>query len=212
MAAASCSCYRGAMKITPIALLLGFVSLGPTATLALAADEVPPHPYIEIVTTEGTIILELDGKQAPLTVGHILKLVDAGFYDGLIFHRVISGFMAQTGAHTPDITLKEDDATVPNESGNGLSNVRGTVAMARTSDPHSANSQFFINVADNSRLDPGKKLFGGTWGYTVFGSVIQGMEVVDKIVNVQTGPQGHFAKDVPVIPIVIKEMSRYTFE
>jgi cyclophilin family peptidyl-prolyl cis-trans isomerase len=179
---------------------------------AFAADEVPPHPYIEIVTTEGTIILELDGKQAPLTVGHILKLVDAGFYDGLIFHRVIPGFMAQTGAHTPDITLKEDDATIPNESGNGLSNVRGTVAMARTSDPHSANSQFFINVADNSRLDPGKKLFGGTWGYTVFGSVIQGMEVVDKIVNVQTGPQGHFAKDVPVIPIVIKEMSRYTFE
>ena len=212
MAAASCSCYRGAMKKTLIALLLGFISLGPTATLALAADEVPPHPYIEIVTTEGTIILELDGKQAPLTVGHVLRLVDAGFYDGLIFHRVISGFMAQTGAHTPDITLKEDDATVPNESGNGLSNVRGTVAMARTSDPHSANSQFFINVADNSRLDPGKKLVGGTWGYTVFGSVIQGMEVVDKIVSVETGPQAHFAKNVPVIPIVIKEMSRYTFE
>ena len=200
------------MKKTLIALLLGFVSLGSTATLALAADEVPAHPYIEIVTTEGTIILELDGKQAPLTVGHVLKLVDAGFYDGLIFHRVISGFMAQTGAHTPDITLKEDDATIPNESGNGLSNVRGTVAMARTSDPHSANSQFFINVADNSRLDPGKKMYGGTWGYTVFGNVIQGMEVVDKIVSVQTGPQAHFAKDVPVIPIVIKKMSRYTFE
>ena len=212
MAAATCSCYRGAMKKTLIALLLGIVSLGSTATLALAADEVPPHPYIEIVTTEGTIILELDGRQAPLTVGHILKLVDAGFYNGLIFHRVIPGFMAQTGAHTPDLTLKEDDVKVPNESGNGLSNVRGTVAMARTSDPHSANSQFFINVGDNSRLDPGKKLVGGTWGYTVFGSVIQGMEVVDKIVSVETGPQAHFAKDVPVIPIVIKEMSRYTFE
>ena len=207
MAAATCSCYRGAMKKTLIALFLGL-----TVTLGLAADEVPPHPYIEIVTTEGTIILELDGKQAPLTVGHILKLVDAGFYDGLIFHRVIPGFMAQTGAHTPDLTLKEDDVKVPNESGNGLSNVRGTVAMARTGDPHSANSQFFINVADNSRLDPGKKLVGGTWGYTVFGSVIQGMEVVDKIVSVETGPQAHFAKDVPVIPIVIKEMSRYTFE
>ena len=207
MAAATCSCYRGAMKKTLIALFLGL-----TVTLGLAADEVPPHPYIEIVTTEGTIILELDGKQAPLTVGHILKLVDAGFYDGLIFHRVIPGFMAQTGAHTPDLTLKEDDVKVPNESGNGLSNVRGTVAMARTGDPHSANSQFFINVADNSRLDPGKKLVGGTWGYTVFGSVIQGMEVVDKIVSVETGPQAHFAKNVPVIPIVIKEMSRYTFE
>ena len=212
MAAATCSCYRGAMKKSLIALLLGIVSLGSTATLALAADEVPPHPYIEIVTTEGTIILELDGKQAPLTVGHILKLVDAGFYDGLIFHRVIPGFMAQTGAHTPDLTLKEDDVKVPNESGNGLSNVRGTVAMARTGDPHSANSQFFINVADNSRLDPGKKLVGGTWGYTVFGSVIQGMEVVDKIVRVEPGPHAPFAKDVPVIPIVIKEMSRYTFE
>ena len=207
MAAASGSCYRGAMKNTIFALLLGLSSM-----VALAAEEVPPHPYIEIVTTEGTIILELDGRQAPLTVAHILSLVDAGFYDGLIFHRVIPGFMAQTGAHTPDITLKEDDRTVPNESGNGLSNVRGSVAMARTSDPHSANSQFFINVADNTRLDPAKKASGGTWGYTVFGSVIQGMDVVDRIVNVETGPQGHFAKDVPVIPIVIKKMSRYTFE
>jgi cyclophilin family peptidyl-prolyl cis-trans isomerase len=212
MAAVTCSCYRGAMKKTLIALLFGLISLGLTSMSAFAADEVPLHPYIEIVTTEGTIILELDGKQSPLTVGHVLTLVDAGFYDGLIFHRVIPGFMAQTGAHTPDITLKEDDATVPNESGNGLSNVRGTVAMARTSDPHSANSQFFINVGDNSRLDPGKKASGGTWGYTVFGSVIQGMEVVDKMVSVETGPQGHFAKDVPVIPIVIKKMSRYTFE
>lgn len=212
MAAADGSCYRGAMKKTLIALLLGSISLGFTSAPTLAADDVPLHPYIEIVTTEGTMILELDGKQAPLTVGHVLALVDAGFYDGLIFHRVIPGFMAQTGAHTPDITLKEDDATIPNESGNGLSNVRGTVAMARTSDPHSANSQFFINVGDNSRLDPRKKASGGTWGYTVFGNVIQGMDVVDKIANVKTGPQGHFAKDVPVIPIVIKKMSRYTFE
>lgn len=195
------------MRQTLIALIMGL-----TAFAAIAADEVPPHPYIEMVTTEGTIILELDGKQAPLTVGHILKLVDSGFYDGIIFHRVIPGFMAQTGGHTPDLKIKENDDTIPNESGNGLSNVRGTIAMARTSDPHSANSQFFINVADNSRLDPGKKRTGGTWGYTVFGRVIQGMEVVDKIVNVQTGPQGDMPGDVPVIPIVIKKMSRYTFE
>ena len=194
------------MRQILIALILGLIAIP-----GFAADEVPPHPYIEIVTSEGTIILELDGKQAPLTVGHILALVDAGFYDGIIFHRVIPGFMAQTGAHTPDLTLREDEAVVPNESGNGLSNVRGTVAMARTSDPHSANSQFFINVADNSRLDPGKKSTGGTWGYTVFGNVIQGMDVVDKIVNVKTGPQGHFATDVPVVPIVIKSMSRITY-
>lgn len=194
------------MRKTLIALLLGL-----TATIGLAADEVPPHPYIEIVTTEGTIILELDGKQAPLTVGHILKLVDAGFYDGIIFHRVISGFMAQTGGFTPDMKLKEDDTKIPNESGNGLSNVRGTVAMARTNDPHSANSQFFINVADNTRLDPGKKLTGGTWGYAVFGTVIQGMEVVDKIVSVQTGIQNGM-QDVPMVPVVIKKMTRYNFE
>ena len=195
------------MKKNLITLLLGIV-----CSLAFAADEVPPHPYIEIVTTEGTIILELDGKQAPLTVEHFLKLVDDGFYDGIMFHRVIPGFMAQTGGHTPDLKLKESDDSIPNESGNGLSNVRGTVAMARTNDPHSANSQFFINVADNTRLDPGKKPGGGTWGYAVFGSVIQGMEIVDTIVNVQTGPQGSFASDVPLIPIVIEKMSRYTFE
>jgi cyclophilin family peptidyl-prolyl cis-trans isomerase len=90
--------------------------------------------------------------------------------------------------------------------------VRGTIAMARTEDPHSANSQFFINVADNTRLDPAKKALGGSWGYTVFGNVIQGMDIVDQIVNVATGPQASFAKDVPIVPIVIKKMSRYTFE
>lgn len=195
------------MKKNLITLLLGLA-----CSLALGADEVPPHPYVEIVTTKGTIILELDGKQAPLTVGHFLKLVDDGFYEGIIFHRVIPGFMAQTGGHTADLKLKESDDSIPNESGNGLSNVKGTVAMARTSDPHSANSQFFINVAKNTRLDPGKKSTEGTWGYTVFGSVIQGMDVVDRIVSVRTGPQGSFASDVPVVPIVIEKMARYTFE
>jgi len=195
------------MKKTLLIVLLGLAS-----TFALAADEVPPHPYIQIVTTEGTIILELDGRQAPLTVAHILKLIDESFYDGIIFHRVIPGFMAQAGGFTPDLKQKEDNKVIPNESGNGLSNVRGTIAMARTGDPHSANSQFFINVADNSRLDPGKKSTGGSWGYTVFGHVIQGMEVVDKIVSVRTAPQGSLGPDVPVVPIVIKSMSRYTFE
>ncbi|MDA0705264.1 MAG: peptidylprolyl isomerase [Proteobacteria bacterium] len=207
MAGCGRSCYRGGMKKLLLILLLAVTS-GTTVT----AQDVPAHPYVEIVTTMGTIILELDGKQAPLTVGHFLHLVDAGFYDGTIFHRVIPGFMAQTGGHTPDLKLKEDSRSIPNESGNGLSNVHGTVAMARTRDPHSANSQFFVNVADNTRLDPGKQAGGGSWGYTVFGNVIQGMDVVDQIVNVATGPQGSFASDVPVIPIVIKKMSRYTFE
>jgi cyclophilin family peptidyl-prolyl cis-trans isomerase len=186
--------------------------LGLSASIATAADKVPAHPYIKMETTEGNIVLELNGREAPITVGHFLDLVDSGFYDGLIFHRVIPGFMAQGGGFKPGFKKKETDDTIPNESGNGLSNLRGTIAMARTGDPHSANSQFFINVENNVRLDPNKNTVGGSWGYTVFGFVIEGMDVVDRIVSVQTGPQGPFRSDVPVIPIVIKKMSRYTFE
>ena len=176
--------------------------------ISLAADKIPAHPHVLIETTMGNIKLELEGKLAPLTVAHFIGLVDSGFYDGLIFHRVIPGFMAQTGGYTPGLELKEDDRTIPNESGNGMSNMRGTIAMARTSDPHSANSQFFINVGDNTRLDPG----GNRWGYTVFGYVIEGMEVVDEIVSVQTGPQGKLKADVPTIPIVIKKMSQVIYD
>ena len=191
------------MKIRLILLFLAFA-----CGAAQAADKIHAHPHVLIETTMGDIKLELDGKLAPLTVAHFIGLVDSGFYDGLIFHRVIPGFMAQTGGYTPSLTLKEDDNTVPNESGNGMSNMRGTVAMARTNDPHSANSQFFINVADNNRLDPGNN----RWGYAVFGYVIEGMEVVDEIVSVQAGPQGKLRSDVPVIPIVIKKMSQVVYD
>ncbi len=173
------------------------------------AEKVPPHPHIKVETTEGEFLLELEGKLAPITVANFLNLVDEGYYDGTIFHRVIPGFMAQGGGFTPGLKLKESEGnSIPNESGNGMSNMRGTIAMARTSDPHSANAQFFINVVDNNRLDPGNN----RWGYAVFGYVIEGMEVVDKIVSVKTGPGGQFAQDVPIVPIVIKKMSRYTFE
>jgi len=195
------------MKKTIITLLLLM-----TSSLGFAADKVPAHPHIEMETTLGTIKLELDGRQAPITVAHILKLVDSGFYDGTVFHRVIPGFMAQGGGYTPNLKRKETDDTIPNESGNGMTNVRGTIAMARTGDPHSANSQFFINVADNSRLDPGKAPYNGRWGYTVFGTVIEGMDVVDAIVNSKTGPGGEFARDVPMIPVIIKKVSRITYE
>ena len=202
------------MKITMLALFLGLCS-----SLASAADKVPAHPYIEIVTTEGTIVLELDGKQAPLTVGHFLELVDSGFYDGLIFHRVIPGFMAQGGGYTPGFKNKEGEETIPNESGNGLPNVRGTIAMARLQEPHTASSQFFINVVDNhdrnmsgARLDPIKDPGKGRWGYAVFGYVIEGMEVVDEIVSVRTGAQGKLRSDVPMVPIVIKKMSRVAYD
>ena len=120
--------------------------------------------------------------------------------------------MVQCGGFTPDMHEKETRAPIKNEAQNGRKNQRGTLAMARTADINSATSQFFINVANNKRLDPGKKKGAGTWGYTVFGSVIQGMDVVDKIVKVRTGPQGPFASDVPVVPIVIEKMARYTFE
>ena len=195
------------MKKTLIGLVLGL-----SCSFALAADKVPAHPYVKMETTQGNIVLELDGRQAPITVGHFLNLVDSGFYDGTIFHRVIPGFMAQAGGHTADLKVKENDESIANESGNGLSNIRGTIAMARTGDPHSANSQFFINVDNNVRLDPNKNTVGGSWGYTVFGFVIEGMDVVDKIVSVQTGPQGPFKTDVPIVPIIIEKMSRYTFE
>jgi cyclophilin family peptidyl-prolyl cis-trans isomerase len=170
---------------------------------ALAADKIRAHPHIQIETTEGIIRLELDTRRAPITVRHFVELVDSGFYDGTIFHRVIPDFMAQGGGFTPNMKLKETDDTIANESGNGMENLRGTIAMARQGEPHSANAQFFINVADNTALDPRPD----RWGYTVFGYVIEGMDVVDKIVNVRTGPAGRFKQDVPVVPIVIKKMS-----
>ncbi len=193
-----------------IRLFTALAALAFTAAVN-AQDQVPAHPYIEMQTSEGRILLELDGRAAPLTVAHFLSLVDAGFYDGLVFHRVIEGFMIQGGGYTPGFELKEDEKTIPNESGNELANTRGTIAMARTSDPHSANSQFFINVVDNFRLDPDKTPGRGRWGYTVFGKVIEGMDIVDTIATVPTGVQKGM-RDVPQVPIIIKSAKRYTFE
>ena len=202
------------MKKTLLVLVLAL-----TCSFASAADKVPAHPHILVETTEGNFKLELDGKAAPLTVANFLKLVDSGFYDGTVFHRVIPGFMAQGGGYTPGFKLKETSDTIPNESGNGLQNLRGTIAMARTSDPHSAGSQFFINVADNvstnpetANLDPVKHTTQGRWGYAVFGFVFEGMEVVDKIVNAKTFNNGPGGAPAPVVPIVVKKMSLITYE
>lgn len=202
------------MKNTLLLLVLAL-----SCTFACAADTVPAHPHISVETTEGTFKLELDGNAAPLTVAHFLKLVDSGFYDGTVFHRIIPGFMAQGGGYTPGYKLKESGATIPNESGNGLSNLRGTIAMARTGDPHSADAQFFINVANNvgqdansPNLDPEKSTVRGRWGYAVFGFVIEGMDVVDAIVNAPSAPNGPGGAPAPVIPIVIKKVSRVTYD
>jgi cyclophilin family peptidyl-prolyl cis-trans isomerase len=175
---------------------------------ALPQDAVPAHPYIKLETTEGDIVLELDGRRAPITVANFLALVDDGYFDGTVFHRVMPNFMIQGGGYTPGLELKEPGDFIVNESGNGLKNMRGTIAMARQQNPHTAKAQFFINLKDNPSLEPQRD----RWGYAVFGYVIEGMDVVDKIGNVRTGPQGQFSRDVPIVPIVIEKAARFEFE
>ena len=170
-----------------------------------AAD--PVNPVVVIKTTEGDITLELNAKKAPITVANFLSYVDSGFYNGTIFHRVIANFMIQGGGFTTDMTEKETAEPIVNESRNRLHNTRGTIAMARTSDPDSATSQFFINHRSNLRLDwaPGRP------GYTVFGEVTEGMKVVDFIATAPTDKAGRFF-DVPVEPIIINSIERVTSE
>ena len=148
-----------------------------------------------------TITIELDAQAAPITAANFLKLVKAGFYDGLTFHRVIKGFMIQGGGFDAQMNQKPTAAPIRNEAGNGLKNKRYTLAMARTSAPHSATAQFFINAADNGFLDFTSESPQG-WGYAVFGRVVQGSEVIDAIEAVRTGNRGGHA-DVPVEPVTI---------
>jgi peptidyl-prolyl cis-trans isomerase B (cyclophilin B) len=158
---------------------------------------------IKLTTHLGAITLELDAAKAPKTVANFLAYVKAGHYDGTIFHRVIDGFMIQGGGFLPGMRQKPTNAPIENEAANGLKNLRGTIAMARTQDPHSATAQFFINVADNDFLDF-RAPAGNGWGYCVFGRVVEGMDVVDKIKSVRTGSRG-FHQDVPLEDIVIEK-------
>jgi len=162
-----------------------------------------PYPRVRVDTNVGSFTLELDGPRAPLTVTNFLRYVRQGGYEGSIFHRVIPGFMVQAGGLDADFQEMPDFGPIPNESGNGLSNERGAIAMARTGDPHSAKRQFFINLVDNQRLDPRP----GGWGYAVFGRVTEGMDVVDKIAAIPTGPGGPFPTDVPQSQVMIEEMT-----
>jgi peptidyl-prolyl cis-trans isomerase B (cyclophilin B) len=158
-------------------------------------------PQVKISTNMGDIVLELDYNKAPISVKNFLSYVDEGFYDGTIFHRIIPNFMVQGGGFTKDFTKKKTHAPILNEADNGLYNRIGTVAMARTSDPHSATGQFFINVSQNSFLDFREKQ-GRGWGYAVFGKVIKGMKVVNKIRQVRTGFRNGM-KDVPQEDVII---------
>lgn len=157
---------------------------------------------IKLQTNFGDITLDLDADKAPETVKNFLAYVESGHYDGTIFHRVIDGFMVQGGGFTPDMQQKPTQAPVKNEADNGLKNARYTVAMARTNDPHSATAQFFINVSDNAFLDF-KSPTGNGWGYCVFGKVVEGSDVVDRIKDVPTGNKG-FHQDVPVENVIIE--------
>ncbi len=187
---------------------LALAQSAPTATASEAASSetavVTVNPRVALHTNLGDIILELDAAKAPLSTQNFLAYAKDGFYNGTVFHRVIDNFMAQGGGYTTDLQPKPTRASIQNEANNGLSNLRGTVAMARTNDPHSANAQFFINLVDNPRLDYVSDQNGMTWGYAVFGKVVEGMDVIDKIRAIPTGGQGPFRTDVPTQTVVIE--------
>ena len=181
-------------------LWMMILALWMSAGLSLAAE---PLPRVKLTTSQGDIVVELDSAAAPKTVENFLSYVKDGYFDGLIFHRVIAGFMIQGGGFDADMKRKPSRPPIANEADNGLSNRTGTLAMARTADPHSASAQFFINVKDNDFLDHRNKTSQG-WGYCVFGRVISGMEVVRAIENVPTTSRSGM-RDVPKVPVVIKQ-------
>jgi cyclophilin family peptidyl-prolyl cis-trans isomerase len=187
------------MKLLRAALLLA-----PLAALGAGGDV--NKPVVAIKTSLGEIDVELDAEKAPVTVRNFLSYVDEKFYDGTVFHRVIGNFMIQGGGLDANLVKKPTHAPIANEAKNGLSNARGTISMARTGDPNSATAQFFINVKDNGALDRRDDSAGGA-GYAVFGKVVAGMDVVDKIKNVPTGSKSGF-QDVPTTPVVIESIRR----
>lgn len=173
----------------------------PTPEPAPKETKAMSNPRVLLQTSKGNITLELDAEKAPLTVANFVQYVQDKHYDGISFHRVIEGFMIQGGGYDHEYKERATRAPIENEAKNGLKNVRGSIAMARTSAPHSASAQFFINHRDNANLD--YPSFDG-WGYAVFGMVVDGMDVVDDIASTETGRLPPFGQDVPVEPILIK--------
>lgn len=169
--------------------------------MPLARADAPPPPQVRVTTSMGTFVIELAPDRAPLTVANFLRYVREGFYSGTLIHRVVGNFVIQGGGYTTDYKLKPTHDPVFNESGNGLQNKRGWVGLARSTKPHSGNSQFYVNLVDNPDLDP----IPTRWGYAVFGRIVQGMDVIDRIGVVPTGTVKGF-KDSPLKPIVIEKM------
>jgi peptidyl-prolyl cis-trans isomerase A (cyclophilin A) len=197
-------------------LLLVFTLLSAACLVpAIAADgsdaktaAKPPvtagSPRVQVFTSLGNFTIELNAERAPLTVANFLAYVDQGHYTNTLIHRVVANFIVQGGGFNADYTPKPAPVKVPNESGNGLSNIRGTVGLARTTEPHGGNSQFFVNLNDNAALDPNQT----RWGYAVFGRVTEGLEVVDRIGNVATGAHGQIKEDTPLKPVIILKIER----
>ena len=181
--------------------LIAFAALASTALTRLGA--LAANPMVELKTSQGEIVVEVFADKAPKSAENFVQYVKDGFYNGTVFHRVIDGFMVQGGGFDADMKQKSTRAPVENEAKNGLKKERGTLAMARTADPHSASSQFFINLVPNTFLDYPSR---DGWGYAVFGKVVKGMDVVDKIAKVQTGNRG-FHQNVPVEAVIIENAS-----
>ncbi len=160
-------------------------------------------PRVELQTSQGTIVIALYQSQAPKSTANFLHYVQDGYYDGTVFHRSIPGYLLQGGLYSQQLVARRTASAVPSEASNGLSNLRGTVAVARGADPNSGTSQFFFNLADNRRLDYVGSQSGLTWGYTVFGKVVSGMDVIERIAALPTHPQGPFTGDVPSPLVVI---------
>ena len=192
-----------------VALLIVRGALGAESTPAPAAAAAPAAvrsgpPQVQVVTSLGSFTVELNEERAPLTVASFLKYVDDGQYTNTIFHRVIPSFVIQGGGFDTSYKARPAARKTHNESGNGLTNLRGTIGLARSSEPHSGDCQFYINLADNNALDPSP----ARWGYAVFGKVVQGMEIVDRIGAVSTGSHGEFKEDVPLQMITILRVER----
>jgi cyclophilin family peptidyl-prolyl cis-trans isomerase len=168
-----------------------------------AARAADPPTQVRVSTNMGDFVIELRTDRAPLTTANFLRYVREGFYSGTLFHRVVANFVIQGGGHdAATLKLKATHDSVFNESGNGLQNKRGTVGMARSEGPHSGNSQFYVNLVDNPDLDP----VPTRWGYTVFGRVVQGMDVIERIAETPTGASGPFKSDAPLKPVIIEKM------
>lgn len=191
-----------------VGLLAALVSPGfcadPPPASAAPASKPAPATQVQVVTSMGNFTIEVNAERAPLTVAQFLKFVDQGYYSGTIFHRAIPNFVIQGGGYDVDYKLKGNPPKVVNESGNGLTNSRGTVGLARPPEPHAGDVQFYVNLADNAALDPSAT----RWGYAVFGKVVQGMDVVDEIATVPTGAKGPFKENAPLKPVVILKIER----